>query len=435
MKWNKETIISLIIVVLFVGSIFGMAVGSGTRNEMKNEDTGITPTNPDENKPSEFFTASIDTNVEDIYPQLVVVGQTTEFEESTIDARFKKIDGVKKNTISFQKGNDGNIITMIKVLIDAEKKEKIVPEIQKMEFLKTPEIYQSAVLSMPKGVVELAGDNNTTKDYEFTETKLDGMIGSSTLKGDELKAQIQIVFKGETPIRFLAIEMQNMSSSPQLLNIEKELSILSWIPDIRVFAIGPITKDFDENQLKAIVGDNNSNPGRSIEGSFDFLTLNNTNIQDINGYLIGIKDQNNSVISNLTIDENNASIEFSLELNAINYEEIKNKLNTFGIDGNKIVAEPQNLYRINFSKDEIDLNTIKNKLTTAGLTYRNAEKNATFNVEQIEYQGRIINYEQKTSTAWLLYPEDLNKSEINIMIQGYYSRDKFWFIQLNEKRE
>jgi len=436
MKWNKETIISLIIVILFVGSIFGMAVGSNSRsNNTNNTDTNTTPTNPDENKPTEFYTAYIDTNVTSIYPQLVVVGQTSEFDQSTIDATFKKIDGVKKNTISFQKGNDGNIITMIKVLIDAEKKNNVISEIKKVEFLTSPEIYQSAILSMPKEVVSLSGDENKTKEYQFTETKLDGMISSSTETGDELKAQIQIVFKGETPTRFLAIEVQNLTSSPQLMNIEKKLSILEWMPEIRIFATSPITKDFDENKLKEIVGDINSNPGRSIEGALELNLMGNKNISDINTYLTSIKDQNESIISNLIIDENSATLEFSLELNADKYALLKNKLNEHGIDENKIKAEPKNIYRINFNKEGIDVNLMKTKISNSGLIYKNAEKNAIFDVSSIEYQGKIITYDQKTSTAWLLYPEDLNNTEINIMIQGYYSRNKFWFIQLNEKRE
>ena len=412
-----------------------MSGGSRSDNTNNNTDTNTNTNNPDENKPNEFFTAYIDTNVVDVYPQLVIVGNTTEFDQGAIDTRFKQIDGVKKNTISFQKGTDQNIITMVKVLIDADKKDSIITEIQKIEFLKAPEIYQSAILSMPTGVVKLSGDNNATKEYEFTDTKLDGMIGSTTQKDDELQAQIQIIFKGETPTRFLAIEVQNKSATPQLMNTEKKLAILSWIPEVRIYATSPITKDFDVNQLMAIVGDKNSNPGRSIEGTLDFSTTGNTKVNDINTYLSGIKDQNNSVISNIAIDENTGSIEFSLELTSAKYTEIKNKLNTYGIDQNKIVVEPLNIYRINFNKADIDINALKTKLATSGLTYKEAEKNALFDVSKIEYEGKIINYDQNTSNAWLLYPADLNKSEVTIMIQGYYSRNKFWFIQLSEKRE
>jgi hypothetical protein len=92
MKWSKETIISLLIVILFVGSIFGMAIGSGTRSEINNSTDTNTVVNPDENKPTEFFSAYIDSNVLDIYPQLVIVGNTTIYDETTMDSKLKQIE-------------------------------------------------------------------------------------------------------------------------------------------------------------------------------------------------------------------------------------------------------------------------------------------------------------------------------------------------------
>ncbi len=436
MKWSKETIISLIIVLLFVGSIFGMAIGSGDRSSINNNTTDTnTVTNPDENKPTEFFTAYIDSNVLDLYPQIIVVGTTTVYDESTIDTRLKQISGVKKNTISFQRGTDQNIITMIKILIDADKKTEIIASIDKIEFLSTPGVYQSALLSMPKGKITLSGDNNTTKEYEFTDSKVDGMVGTLTEKGDELKAQIQIIFQGETPIRFLAIESQNLSTNTQIMMTTKNIAIKEWNSEIRFYANSPITKEFDENEMKIILGDENIGFGRSVEGSLSFILKDNNMFLDVNTYLSEIRDENESVISNLTLDENLGTIEFKETLKLDKYNLIKSKLLEFGVNNTKITSEPSNIYRIDYSKDQIDLDLIKSKLVAGGLVFKEAEKNATFDVSQVEYQGKIYAYDANTTTAWLLYPSDLNKTSVDLILQGYYSRNKLWYITLQEKRE
>ena len=436
MKWSKETIISLLIVLLFVGSIFGMAIGSGDRSSINNNATDTnTAVNPDENKPTEFFTAYIDSNVLDLYPQIIVVGTTTVYDESTIDTRLKQISGIKKNTISFQKGTDQNIITMIKILIDADKKTEIIASLDKVEFLSTPGVYQSALLSMPKGKIMLSGDNNTTKEYEFTDSKVDGMVGTLTEKGDELKAQIQIIFQGETPIRFLAIESQNLSTNTQIMMTTKNIAIKEWNPEIRIYANSLITNEFDSNEIILILDEQNIKIERSVEGSLGFTVLSNPKINDINAYFSELKDENESIIKDLTFDENNATINFNQALNEEKYNTINNKLIEFGIDDLKITSEPQNIYRIEFNADEINLDEIKQKLITGGLTFKIAEKNATFNVSTIEYLGKNYTYDANTTTAWLIYPDDLNKTSVDLILQGYYSRNKIWYIDLQEKRE
>jgi len=413
-----------------------MAIGSGDRSSINNDitDTNVV-TNPDENKPTEFFTAYIDSNVLDLYPQLIIVGSTTVYDESTIDTRLKQISGIKKNTISFQKGTDQNIITMIKILIDADKKAEIITNLNKVEFLSSPGVYQSALLTMPKEKITLSGDNNTTKEYEFTDSKIDGMVGTLTEKGDELKAQIQILFQGNTPIRFLAIESQNLSSNPEIMTLTKNLAIQEWNPEIRIYANSPITNEFDSNEIILILDEQNIKIERNVENPLSFTCTSNPEIKDINAYFSELKDENESIITEFIFDENIVTINFNQKLNEEKYTAIKDKLIEFGIDDLKITSEPQNIYRIEFNADEINLDEIKQKLITGGLTFKIAEKNATFNVSTIEYLGKNYTYDANTTTAWLIYPDDLNKTSVDLILQGYYSRNKIWYIDLQEKRE
>ncbi len=436
MKWSKETVISIIIVILFVGSIFGMAIGSGSRSDIgNNNDTNITPSNPDENLPTEFFSAYVDSNVLEIYPQFVVVSNTNIYDQTTLDTKLKQISGIKKNTISFNKGEDQNITTMIKIVIDADKRDQIIEDLQKTDYLLNPQIYVSALLTMPKEKVTLSGDNNTTREYEFTESQIDGVVGINTERGDELNAQIQIVFQGNTPVRFLAIEYQNTSANPQMMATTKIIPIKEWEPAIRVYATSSITKEFDVNEIKDVIGDENQVIGRSVEGSLTINLENNLDTNNINDYLTGIKDENETVIKDLTIDENQASVEFEMNLKTEKYDSIKNQLLEFGIDSSKINSEPNNIYRIEYSVGDLNLDLINNKLVASGLALKYSEKNAIFDVSTIEYQGKVLTSDSNTSNAWLLYPDDLSKTEVDLIIQGYYTRNNLWFIELKENRE
>lgn|GEM_PF-1222490 len=437
MKWSKETIISIIIVLLFVGSIFGMAIGSGSRKDLQNNegDTNATSTNPDENLPTELFSTFVDANVLEVYPQFVVVSNTNIYDQTTLDNKLREIDGIKKNTISFNKGEDQNITTLIKIVFDLTKRETILEDLQKTDYLLNPQIFESASLTMPTEKITLNGDNNKTREYQFAEDHIDGVIGIDTKKGDELTAEIQVVFKGNTPIKFLAIEYQNKSTNPQLMATTKTITIKEWMPAIRVYATSPITKEFDVNEINDILGDENLTIGRSVEGSLTINLENNEDENSINSYLEEIKDENDTVIKNIAYDGNLTNIEFEMNLQTEKYESIKNKLLEYGIGATLINSEPNNIYRIEYNIDEINLDIIKKKLVANGLELKYAEKNASFDVPTIEYQGKTLEYDANTSNAWLLYPDDLNKTEANLIVQGYYSRNKLWFIELKENRE
>jgi len=431
MKLTKEAIISIVLVILFVGSIFGIALGSKPP-----ETNPIDPDVPidviDQNAPAEMYVSTMDVNVVDIYPQIILIANTTVFDEALIYNELIKIDGIKKPEINFTKGEDQNIMVIAKTIIDAEKKSEIVTNIQNLEFITNPEFYQSALLSIPQEKIILSGDNNKTKEYQFTTEKMEGIISINTQKKDMLSAQVQIVFKGEMPVEFLLIESQNLTTSPQMIYDAISLPIKNLLEEYRITTNTILANELDENQIKEILVDYNVfeiNKQAKNNLKIDNLKVN---VEDLNTYLINEKDLNESIIMNFTINENDTDVYFSDDLNYSKYIGFLEDINSMVIDQNYILEEPQVTYEIIF-KETINLDEIVIILSNNNFNKIKKYQNAEFDISEIIINEKTYIYEDGLTTAWVNYPDSINKETINLQIQGFAQRDVLMFVSLTEK--
>ena len=435
MKWSKETIISLVIVLLFVGSIFGVAIRSNNGGVSKDD----TPTdvnnivNPDANLPMETYYAQMDMNILDIYPQLILQSYTTEFDQSVIDLQLKKIPGVKTTNLSFNKSDDQNIILVGKIVIDPKNKEDIINSINDLNFLKEKNIYQSALFSLPSKIINLKSvDSNKERQYEFTEAKTDGLVFTTTQKGDAVEAELRIYFQGDTPRVFFTSELKNLSAAPQILSTEITLPVIQFIGEIIINCETSVLTTIDENKLKIDLNQPTLRVNTIPVGFLSFNITDTTKNNDINNYLDTTKNNYETAISNYIIDGNIGQIKFTEKLTPEKYSEITTTLNGFDIDTNYITIPKEEVY-LTIDEDEINVPIITSKLNKLNIQITDMYKAADVNLKTVIANEITYTYESGKVSSWVKYPTDANKVDYDFSIDAYHIRDKIVQATLIEK--
>jgi len=432
MKLTKEAIISIIVVILFVGSIFGFALSGQPPETNNNPDDENSQIDPD--APAKLYATTIDSNILDIYPQLIIVANSTEYEVDVIDAKLREINGIKSPNISFNKNEKQEVIMVSRMTIDSEVKEDIINKINSIDFLSEIELYQTALLSLPTESITLYSDDNSTRDYQFTNIKMEGIVGIDSLIDDMISAQLQMVFKGDLPVNAQLFEYQNLSSNPQMIVDEINLDINGWEDNYLVTADSEINIEFDDNQVIEIFSDLNLTSVIYIDGSLDYILDENT--ESIENYLTEQKDKNQSIISDYQITDGNViKIYFKPELAYLDYTDLLLGMEENEYDSNKITSTPIRKYNLDIIDEKIDIELITNRLLENSITLDNISKKAIFNTKELEINNKTYFYDENISYAWLEYPEDIELENIDLTIQGYATRDKFLFIQLNKKIE
>jgi hypothetical protein len=434
MKLTKEAILSIVIAILFIGSIFGFAIGS--RPDDINTNNNINNNQTDSNLSEEVYYTTIDSNVLSIYPQIIFTAQTTNFELSNIQDTFRNIQGIKDPKLNFSQDQNKNIILTGRFIIEETEKTNIINKIQDLNFLSEVNIYQYGLVSLPKETIKLTKENNTTtKEYEFTTQKIEGILGINTQKDDQISAQLQVVFKGEVPTRFLVFEYQNLSETPQMIEDKINLSVKKWIEEYLFISKNEMTKNITKEQIENILSDFNSNIEIYTDGTLK-LDGNKIMIEDANTYLKSQMDINNSGILNYDINQNMISISFSEQINSTKYNKLILDLNSFVKQDNYIISQPKQIINILINQlNQQDLNTqlINNKLKKLNISIDNIYKKAEFDLSEITIKNKKYTYSDSVKSTWVNYPEDINKEKIELTIQAFTQRDKLMFVNLNRK--
>jgi hypothetical protein len=415
-KWDKKTIASVILVVLFLGSI----LATGLVELLREKEEGGVDQIPEEQK-QELYSAESDANVLELFPQLNIVAKPLDYDQEIIQQKFDEIEGIKNTTIQFTQEDENNFFVMINANIDGEKKEDVEKNILAIDVLKEIEIYQSALLKVPY-TITFTNDQNKEIEQAFVSEKIEGIIKNTTKKGDQLSVMIQAIFQGESMAYIRGVEQQNLSESIQMLFSEGEFEIIGWE---NKFLISGITEiDNNTSTLKEIIDQNNTNIERNYLG--DLI------IKDNNFSLEEIIDKNGSVV----LDYNKSDQELILTLDATSLD-----LESYNLlikelqeqDQNlTIIQKPKTQINISFDAEKIEEDLI-NKINYLNITDLNIKKSAKIDVSEIIVEEKKYQYDQNITSSWLNYPEDLNKTKEIFTLQGYVSRDQIFYLNLTKK--
>ena len=416
MKWDKKTIASVILVVLFLGSI----LATGLVELLREKEEGGVDQTPQEQK-QELYFAESDANVLELFPQLSIVAKPLDYDQEIIQQKFDEIEGIKNTTIQFTQEDENNFFVMINANIDGEKKENVEKNILDMDILKEIEIYQSALLKVPY-TITFTNDQNKEIEQAFVSEKIEGIIKNTTKKGDQLSVMIQAIFQGESMVYVRGVEQQNLSESIQMLFSEGEFEIIGWE---NKFLISGITEiDNNTSTLKEIIDQNNTTIERNYLG--DLI------IKDNNLSLEEIMDKNGSVV--LDYNKTDQELILTLDTSSLDLESYTLLINELQeLDQNlTIIQKPKTQINISFDAEKIEENLIT-KINNLNITDLNIKKSAKIDVSEIIVEEKEYQYDQNITNSWLNYPEDLNKTKEIFTLQGYVSRDQIFYLNLTKK--
>jgi hypothetical protein len=417
---NKQTGLSILLIVLILGSIVGMSIGA--RPEI---DTTYQDFEEDLNIPSEMYLGETEAIVSEMFSELIIASKTDVFEQTKIENDLIAIEGVKRSSIQFNKDTQEEIILIAKIVIDPLLQEEIIAEINNLEYLTSEpiEIYKQARVEINNTVNFRKGeDENKTIDYDFVDYIVDAVVNVNTLKKDKIQGQLQASFKGEFLEYVILYETTNLTSSPSLVFDEQEISIIEWNEKYRYSTNTSYLNENDENSIKESI------PEIEKVTIVPDYTLVYQGL-DIN---ISQEDLNISEIEAIDSNLDETKISFIADYNLSNYEEIKEKLIENGFLEENKTKDFEKKYLLESS---VEINDITEKITPLDLELENIEKEAILDVEKITLQEEEYSYSEKTYPVWLNYPEDVNKQTIVFNVQAYVTRQDIMFLMLDKKIE
>jgi hypothetical protein len=417
---KKDVIISLILVILILGSVIGMAIGTRPDTEDNNY-----PENPDENNNQvvqESYFGEIDAVVAETFPEIIIASKTTLFEKSEIEEDFMNISGVTRVVVEFNKLEDDDIIVIIRAIIDDTKTKEIYSEIQEKEYLTSEpiEFYKTARIDVNNEVIfNNTRDENKTIEYQFIDQRIDAIIGIETIKEDLVSGQLQAIFSGETIDTIMFYEITNLTSSPQLVMGEVTLDDFEWENDFLYSAKGDIDNIVDENTILELL---------NIEKEIMTQRENTVVYNQLNE--ISVEDINSEKITDIQYLETSTNITL-VDLNKEEYLEVINLLEDYNFEKENITKEPTVNYHI--ISEGTQINDIKEKLEGLNLEIIETNKKIIFNIDEIEISGSTYVYSEETYETWALFPEDLELEEFEFDVFAQVSRDEILFLNLTKK--
>jgi hypothetical protein len=417
---KKDVIISLILVILILGSVIGMAIGTRPDTEDNNY-----PENPDENNNQvvqESYFGEIDAVVAETFPEIIIASKTTLFEKSEIEEDFMNISGVTRVVVEFNKLEDDDIIVIIRAIIDDTKTKEIYSEIQEKEYLTSEpiEFYKTARIDVNNEVIfNNTRDENKTIEYQFIDQRIDAIIGIETIKEDLVSGQLQAIFSGETIDTIMFYEITNLTSSPQLVMGEVTLDDFEWENDFLYSAKGDIDNIVDENTILELL---------NIEKEIMIQRENTVVYNQLNE--ITVEDINSEKITDIQYLETSTNINL-VDLNKEEYLEVINLLEDYNFEKENITKEPTVKYYI--ISEGTQINDIKEKLEGLNLEIIDTNKKIIFNIDEIEISGSTYVYSEETYETWVLFPDDLELEEFEFDVFAQVSRDEILFLNLTKK--
>ena len=430
MKLDNKTIFSLLIVLLFVGSMFAIMVGGSGRQTKPstdiNSDINIntTPVN---------YQAEFDANITEIFSQIIVAGKPVDYDQTTVETKLNELQGIKSRKIEFRQATDGNINLIISLNIQTEKKAEIISKIKDMNIVYEPvELYQQALISVPEDI-NFTNDSNQTMSYYFGAAPISAIVGIDTQKGDKISAVCYATFTGQKLTNATAIEMYNNSGSPQMLVSSGDFNVIDYEPQIYIEAQTMLIYSKDKNEIEEKIKKdyNDTEITYNISQNLVYTIPEDKNLEILKNDLNNLK--NNNLFTDYTLDEENLSLEVYLkeDINSTEYESIKKQIKELS-SATVIASEPKTNISIILNYGTVDIPKINRVLEGYGFADIKYKTTANVDTSNLVIEGKKYNYEQASTQALVNYPEDLDKTTLTLQIQAYAQRENIMYLGLQK---
>jgi hypothetical protein len=431
-KINSTTIIALIIVILFVGSMIASSalVGNRARGNINNDSNSTNTPNPEDYKQ---YIASFDSNVLQIFPKLIITAKPTNYDNTVIEDKLKHIPNVEDVSVNFTSDENKNVLLISNLTYD-ENKEDVIKNLKDINILNELKIYQYGLLEIPKNInFKLINDQNITKDYYFAGGKAEGLLNVGTIQDDKIRLQAQAVFANDKLYRLSAIEVENLSAAPQIIEDTKTYPIESWNNTYLINTTTGFSNTKDFNKLF----DYNYTVNTNINNYLKY-DLNNIEIkEDLNNTLNSIKDLNNSYLEDYLIDTNKdvLNIYFKPNIDYNTYYNFKDMLNNnFNLDSNKILLDLKKAVNFNIN-DSIDINSTIELLKENNLNIENIKRSANILVNDLNINNKIYTYDENITQVNIEYPINKDVKQLEFDLTAGVRRNKIVLLILNEHKE
>jgi hypothetical protein len=428
LKLNTTNIIAIIVIILFIGSMF---VGVVYRPEKPNN----IPENIDNNAPLEYYTAESEAVIINKFAKFIISSETTEYDTIVIEDNIKKIKGVKTINSNFNNIDENTIAYLGIITFENDYRDQIINNLQEIDFFTNIEIYEYALLEISQNIVFTSmSDENITIDYYLPTKKYEGIVSISSLEEDNITSNLQAIFKNEELYRLTIFEIQNISAQPIMISDSKTYPILSWNKEINIESITNFENDVNlENIL-----DYNYTITKDHTKNLEYNISELENTYDLNSELQLIKDENNSIIMDYEIDlnKNILNINFAENLNLQEFKNLKNMFyENYNLDDRKIEKDLNKNIYFKILENDIDVNNIKEILNLENITINNITKPAIVEINDLNISNAIYTYDQNTTTVDLSYPKNKDLQEIELNISAYAIRTEIMFLMASEKKE
>ncbi len=419
-RMKTKVIISLILVILILGSVVGMAIG--TRPDTGNNNFPIDPNENNNQIIQEGYFGEIDAVVAETFPEIIIASKTTLFDKSEIEKDFINIKGVKRVVVEFNKLENDDIIVIVRAIIDESQIREIHSEIVQKEYLTSDpiEFYKTARLDVnDKIVFNSVNDENKTIEYQFIDQRIDAIIGVETLKEDNVSGQLQAIFIGERLETIMFYEMTNLTSSPQFVMGEVTLDDFEWKEDYLYMLKGDINNLVEKEGLLDIL---------NIEKEVVVQRDNTMVYNQINE--ISLEDINSEKIIDIEYFDNSTNITL-IDLNKEEYLEMISTLETHNFKKENITKEPVINYYVISEGGKI--NNIYQQAKEINLELIETNKKIIFNIAEIEISGTKYIYLEEEYQTWARYPDDLDLESFDFEVFAQASRNEILFLNLIKK--
>lgn len=430
MKLDNKTIFSLLIVLLFVGSMFAiMTRGTGGQTKPStdiNSDINI-------NTKPISYQAEFDANVGEIFSQIIVAGKPVDYDQTAIESKLNELQGIKSRNMDFRQAADGNINLIINLNIQADKKQEIISKIKEINIISEPiEFYQQALIYAPEDV-NFTNDSNQTINYYFGAAPISAIIGIDTEKGDKISTTCYASFTGQKLVSSTAIEMYNYSGSPQMLVSSGDFNVIAYEPQIYIEAQTMLIYSKDKNEIEEKIKKdyNDAEITYNLSQNLVYTIPEDKNLEILKNDLNNLKNSN--LFTDYALDEENLSLEVYLkeDTNSTEYESIKKQIKELS-SATVIASEPKTNISILLNYGTADMQKINSILEDYGFADIKYKTTANVDTSNLVIEGKKYNYEQPTTQALVDYPEDLNKTTLTLQIQAYAQRDNILYLGLQK---
>lgn len=222
MDRSQKYAITFAVFIAFVMLASSLVVFFGKNN------SDNTPSNPSDNTsnpnaaPSvSFDSESFDANVSDVFPQIIVFGQTSEAIPGNIDAELVSIQGVTRISQSGYVGNPSSILSFkAELLLDPNSNvEEVFSRIvQGSKLLSNIQGVRIGLVELPSRIEVKNTDLNISRTFTPEQHFAQAFLSITTQKGDSIKASLNVSLANDVSSNLQVIETENSTSAPQFFS-------------------------------------------------------------------------------------------------------------------------------------------------------------------------------------------------------------------------